>query len=83
MTRLLLCALLMTLPASCGSNYPVAAPVEPCAVPAFPAPLDVSPVGCGEWVCWTVADTVEFVRWEQAVNEYWRAVTICPFVEVE
>ncbi len=80
MIRLLQFALLTTLLASCASAYPVIVPVEPCVIPPFPPPLVVSPEACGEWVCWSVEDTVEFVRWEAAVDEYWRAVTTCPYV---
>jgi hypothetical protein len=73
-------ALLLTLSASCGYSYPVAAPVDPCRVPAFPPPLDVYPIDCGEYVCWTVEDQLEWIRWEQGVNDYWWAVVHCPWV---
>ncbi len=77
-TQPLLLALLLT---SCGTNYPVIAPTEPCRVPPVPT-LDVSPVGCGESVCYSVEDQLELVIWEQAMWEYTRAVTMCPHVLV-
>jgi hypothetical protein len=80
MPRLMPCAMLTVLLASCGSSYPVAVPVEPCRVPAFPAPLDIAPQTCGEMVCFTVEDTLAFLRWEAAVEEYRLAVARCPGV---
>lgn len=67
---------------SCGSSYPVAEPVEPCRVSAFPAPLEMTPEGCGERVCYSIEDTIAWLKWEQAVDEFWRDVTRCPYVDV-
>ncbi len=76
-------ALLMTLLCSCGSSYPVSVPVEPCRVPAFPAPPAVNPEGCGERVCWTIDDTLRLTRWIAEVHEYNAAVHLCPYVVAE
>jgi hypothetical protein len=62
-------------------SYPVIEPTEICRVPPFPAPLDIHPVGCGSEICWTMDDFTEFIRWENAVGEYWWAVVHCPYVE--
>lgn len=80
MRKLLLCATLTTLLASCGSSYPVSAPADPCRVPPFPAPLVVTPHGCGHDVCWSLEDTLALTRWAAAVEEYWRGVSRCPLV---
>lgn len=80
MPKLALSVMLTMLLASCGSSYPVAAPVSPCKVSPPPGELEVTPTACGTQVCWSIEDTIKLARWAAAVAEYERDVKACPYL---
>jgi len=80
MKLLLLCAILALPAISCGTDYPVTKPSNPCQVIAWPPAPKLTPIDCGEHVCFTLDDTVKLAAWVHDITEVRRDLARCPLV---
>jgi len=81
MRKLLLCALLATLPACLGTS-PVLVPQkpDPCVIPRFSDVPPILSVECGGFVCMQTGDAVALSKWIANEMELNRALIGCSLV---